>query len=359
MIRMIKRTDITGKKAVVIRIISVLLAFLFSALFILILGHNPLAVFTSMFKGAFGSAFRIKDTLTITIPLVVTSIGIMIAFKMKFWNIGAEGQILIGAMAASYFALNYSNLPKPLLLIIMFVAGAIGGGIWALLPAFLKVKFDTNETIITLMMNYIAIKWVTYLQFGPWKDPKSMGFPKIANFTDNAILPKLFGVHIGWIIAIVIVVIISIMMNRTKQGYEIAVVGESVDTARYAGMNVRKIILSALFVSGAICGIAGMMEVSAVNHTLNNQVSAGYGYTAIITAWLSGLKPIVIIPVSILFAGMTKGGSYIQTAYQIPQSAALVIQSLILFFVIGSEFFIQYKIIFSKAFRKSAKEVKE
>jgi simple sugar transport system permease protein len=227
----------------------------------------------------------------------------------------------------------------------MFVAGFIGGGIWSLIPALLKVKFDTNETIITLMLNYIAIKWITYLQYGPWKDPNSLGFPKIANFEDSAILPKVFGLHIGWIIAIVIVVIVSVVLAKTKKGFEISVVGESLDTARYAGMNVKQIIISAIFASGGICGIVGMMEVSGVNQTLTTGVSSGYGYTAIITAWLSGLKASIIIPVSILFAAMIKGGSFIQTAFQIPQSAADLLQSLILFFVIGSEFFIQYRIV--------------
>lgn len=345
--RMIKRADMTTKKAIFIRTSAIVLALVVSAIFILILGHNPIDVYISMFKGAFGSVYRIKDTLTISIPLVVTSIGIMIAFKMKFWNIGAEGQILMGAFIATFFALNFNYLPKIILLPLMFIGGFVGGGLWALLPAFLKVKFDTNETIITLMMNYIAIKWITFLQYGPWRDPMSMGFPKIANFADNAIMPKVFGVHIGWIIALILVAVVTYFMNHSKGGYEISVVGESIDTARYAGMNVKKIIISSMMISGGICGIVGMMEASAVNQTLTSQLSAGYGYTAIITTWLSGLKSAIIVPVSILFAGMIKGGSFIQTAYQIPQSAAEVLQSMILFFVIGSEFFIQYKIVFS------------
>lgn len=343
--RMIKRTDMTSRKAAVIRIVSIISAFLFTSVFISALGHSPINVYFSMVEGAFGSAHRIRDTFTITIPLVVTSIGIMIAFKMKFWNIGAEGQIIVGALAASYLALHYNHLPKMVLLPAMFLAGFVGGGLWALIPAFFKVQFGTNETIFTLMMNYVALKWVTYLQYGPWKDPGSLGFPKIANFTDAAIMPKLFGVHVGWIIAIILVIIITIMMNYSKAGYEIAVVGESVDTAKYAGMNVKKVILSALFISGGIAGIVGMMQASAVNQTLSTQVAAGYGYTAIITAWLSGLKAAIIIPVSLLFAIMIKGGSFIQTAYQIPQSAAGILQSVILFFVIGSEFFIQYKLV--------------
>jgi simple sugar transport system permease protein len=297
-----------------------------------------------MFIGAFGSVYRIKETLTITIPLVITSIGIMIAFKMKFWNIGGEGQILMGAFFASFFALTFPNLPKPLLLTIMFIAGFIGGGLWALFPAIFKVKFNTNETIITLMLNYIAIKWITYLQYGPWKDPSGMGFPKIANFSDNAVLPSLFGIHIGWIIAIIIVVVISILMKKSKWGYKISVIGESIDTARYAGININKVMLISIFLSGGICGIVGMIEASAVNQTLTPALSAGYGFTAIITTWLSGLVPSIIIPVSLLFGGLVKGGNFIQTAFQIPKAAAEILQSMILFFVIGSEFFVNYKL---------------
>lgn len=353
--RMIKREDISRKDAFKIRFLAIISSLILSGIFIFFLGHNPVEVYTSMAKGAFGSIYRIKDTINIIIPLIMTSLGIMIAFKMKFWNIGGEGQILMGALFASYVALNFDFLPKIVLLMIMFISGFIGGGLWALIPAFLKVRFQTNETITTLMMNYIALNIVTYLQYGPWRDPESLGFPKIANFADSALLPRVFGIHIGWIITIIFVVLITVLINKTKVGYEIEVVGESKDTAKYSGIRVNRVIIRGLLLSGGICGIVGMMEVSGVNGTLTNHVSAGYGYTAIITTWLSGLKPAFIIPVSTLFAGMIKGGGFIQTAYQIPQSAADVIQSMILFFVIGSEFFIQYKLVPRKLEKKEVK----
>lgn len=346
--RMIKRTDMTKRKAIIIRTLAIIFALALTSILILAIGHNPIKVYVSMIEGAFGSAYRIKDTISITIPLVVTSIGIMIAFKMKFWNIGAEGQIIMGATAAGYVALNYGDMPQIILLPLMFVVGFIGGGIWAFIPAFFKVKFGTNETIFTLMMNYVALKLVTYLQFGPWKNPDAMGFPVMANFSENGIMPKVFGVHFGWIVAVVLVVVTTYVMRYSKKGYEISVVGESIDTANYAGLNVKHIILSSLFVSGGIAGIVGMMQASGVNETLSMQVAGGYGYTAIITAWLSGLKASIILPVSLLFAVMIKGGSFIQTAYQIPQSAADILQSVILFFVIGCEFFIQYKMVSNK-----------
>lgn len=348
MIRMAKRTSLTTGQSIMIRVIAVIMALMMSSLFISLMGHNPLKVYQAMIDGAFGTKYRVLETLKVAIPIILASIGIMIAFKMKFWNIGGEGQILMGAFFATYFALHYNHLPKPLLLLMMFVAGFIGGGLWALIPAILKQKYDTNETIITLMLNYIAIKWITYLQYGPWKDPDAMGFPKIKNFSDAAILPKLFDLHIGWIITIAIVIIVSIMMKYSKWGYHISVIGESKDTARYSGININKIVISSIFISGGLCGLVGFIQASAVDQTLTAGLSAGYGFTAIITTWLSALMPSIIIPVSILFAALVKGGSFIQTAFQIPNSAADVLQGLILFFVIGSEFFAKYRLIFSK-----------
>lgn len=345
MIRMTKRSSISNTNSMLIRLLAIVLALLTSSLFIALMGHSPIKVYSSMLEGAFGSKYRITETLKVAIPIILASIGIMIAFKMKFWNIGGEGQILMGAFAATYFALFFSHLPKPLLLSLMLVAGFIGGGLWALIPAIFKVNYGTNETIITLMLNYIAIKWITYLQYGPWKDPNAMGFPKIAIFTDSAVLPKVFGLHIGWIITLVVVIIISILLKYSKWGYNISVIGESEDTARYSGMNIKKIVLFSIFISGGICGIVGFIQASAVEQTLTDGLSSGYGFTAIITTWLSALLPSIIIPVSILFAAMVKGGSFIQTAFQIPNSAAEVLQSMILFFVIGSEFFVKYKLI--------------
>lgn len=348
MFRMIKRTDMSKRKATTIRLTAVLLALFFSSLFILIMGHNPVKVYISMLSGAFGSKYRIIETMKVAIPLIIASIGIMVAFKMKFWNIGGEGQILMGACFATYFALYHNTLPKPLLLLVMFIAGIVGGGLWAVIPGLLKIKYDTNETIITLMLNYIAIKWITYLQYGPWKDPNAQGFPKIANFEDAAILPKVFGLHMGWLIAILIVLVIGIFMKHSKWGYNISVIGESIDTARYSGIKIKRTILTSVFISGGICGIVGFMQASAVDQTLTAQLSAGYGFTAIITTWLSALVPIVIVPVSILFAALVKGGSFIQTAFQIPNSASDILQSMILFFVIGSEFFVKYNLVIKK-----------
>lgn len=346
--RIVKSATRSKRQIVAIRIAAILLALLTGALLVFFLKLNPLKVYMAMLEGSFGTSYRIKETIIKTIPLVITSLGIAIAFRMKFWNIGAEGQILIGAFFASYIALNYSELSSIILLPLMLVAGFIGGGLWALIPAFFKAKWNTNETIITLMMNYIAIKWITYLQFGPWKDPKALGFPKIPNFSDNAILPNFLGVHIGWVIALLLVLIVHIFLNHTKKGFEIAVLGESENTARYAGISISRTILTALLISGGLCGLTGVIQASAVSNNLSVEVAGGMGYTAIITAWLANLKAPVILVACFLFAVLLQGGSFIQTAFGIPEAAAAMLQGIILFFVLGSEFFINYKIIVEK-----------
>ena len=348
MLKITKRNEMGQKQKMMIRLFSLLLVFVVSAVFLLILGLNPITVYLRMIKGTFGSTYRFNETIIKTIPILITSLGVMIAFKMKFWNIGGEGQITMGAFAASYFALFHDDLPQIILLPVMFVAAAIAGAIWALIPAFFKARMGANETILTLMMNYIALKWITWLQFGPWKDPGAMGFPKIAPLKSNAVLPRIFGIHIGLFVAVILVVLVYFFMKRSKNGYEIAVLGESEDTARYAGMNIRQIIIIALLLSGGICGITGMIQASGVSRTLHMNVSGGYGFTAIITAWLSGLNPLICSLISFLFAILIQGGEYIQSTLGISNAIADSLQGMILFFILGSEFFVKYQVRLDK-----------
>lgn len=346
MINVTKREDFSRQKSIMVRTIAIILSIICTGVFINILGYNAVEVFYNMVDGSLGSGMRIQQTIIRTIPIAIASLGILVAFKMKFWNIGGEGQIMMGAMAATYVALNVKGLPQPIMLLLMMIAAIVFGGIWAFIPAFFKVKCGTNETIFTLMMNYIAIKWITYLQFGPWKDPNGGGFPKIASFPENAVLPEVFGINIGWIIAILATVAVYVFMNHTKKGYEISVVGESLATAKYAGMNVKTIIIIAMLVSGGLCGLTGMIMASSIEKTLSIYLSNGIGYTAIITAWLSGLSAPFAVIASFAFAILIQGGNFIQIALQVPASVADMIQGMILFFVLGSEFFTRYKISF-------------
>lgn len=344
-IRISKRAEVGTKKAVLFRAISVAAAIIAGGLFILCIGYNPFSVYGTIIKGAFSTSMAFQATVKVMIPLLISSLGVTLAFKMKFWNIGAEGQIIAGAICASYFALFHADLPHFLLMIIMFAAGIIGGGLYGLIPAFFKAKFGTNETLFTLMLNYIALYVIVWLRDGAWADPESGGFPKIARFVSNAQLDKVGGIQVGWIIGLILTVIVFIYLKYTKHGYEISVVSESHATARYAGMNPKKIMLRTMFLSGAVCGIAGMVQATGSDMTLATSVAGGVGFTAIIVAWLAQLEPIAILIVSFLFAVLEKGSSVMQSTFGLSTYCADVLQGIILFFVLAGEFFIRYKFV--------------
>ena len=353
LIRLAKREDMPASKRWAIRLGSIALALVIGSLFIGVLGHNPVAVYGDIVNGSLGTGVARSSTVRMAIPLLGAALAIAPAFKMKFWNIGAEGQIMMGAIFATYFALFWAGkMPSALLLTVMFLAAALGGGIWGLIPAYFKAKWGTNETLLTLMFNYIALGLQRYLQGGPWKDPAGTGFPIIAMFSPDARLPKLLGVHVGWVIVLAIMIFMFVYMRWSKQGYEISVVGESQRTARYAGMNVSKIIMRTMFLSGAIAGIVGMLVVSGADFTLNTGTSGGVGFTAITVAWLAQLNPFGMLLMAFFLAMLGKGANTIQTNFKIPASAAKVLTGIILFSMLASEFFIQYRMIFRKKHRE-------
>lgn len=352
LIRLTKRGVMSSKKVWAIRLSSFLVAILIGALIFLILGNNPITAYGTIITGSLGKKTAIRQTVKIAIPLLGTALAIAPCFKMRFWNIGAEGQITAGAMAATYFALFWvDKIPGPLLLVVMALAGALFGALWALIPAFFRAKWGTNETLFTLMMNYIIIGIVRWLKGGPWEGRP--GSQIIPNFDQAAVLPKVFGVHCGWIIVLLLVVFIYIYMNYTKHGYEIAVIGDSVNTARYAGMNVGRIMMRTMCLSGGICGLVGFMVASGANMTLSDTVAAGAGFTAITVAWLAQLNPFAMVAISALLGVLQKGADTLQTRMAVPTSISDIITGIFLFCMLGCEFFINYKIIF----RSKHKEV--
>ena len=344
LLRLAKRDGMPRGQVWAIRLGSFAVALLISALIFLIMGHNPLGAFGTMVTGSLGKKTAIRQTVRIAIPLLGTALAIAPCFKMRFWNIGAEGQITAGAVGASYFALFWADkLPPVPLLIVMAVAGAVCGGLWALIPAFFKARWGTNETLFTLMMNYIMIGVVKWLQGGPWEGrPGSQIIPQI---DDAAVLPKVLGVHCGWIIVLILMVFMFIYMKYTKQGYEIAVIGESENTARYAGMNVGKIIMRTMFLSGAIAGLVGFIVSSGADNTLHAGVAAGVGFTAITVAWLAQLNPFAMVAISMLLAVLEKGASTLETQMAVPASISDIITGIFLFCMLGCEFFINYRLI--------------
>ena len=346
LVRLAKRDDLEGRKAWAVRIASIILALILGCIPILITGNNPAASYAVIIKGSFGTSFYIKQTLKEMIPLLGTALAIAPCFKMRFWNIGAEGQITAGAVAASFFAINFASLPHVPLLLVMGLAGAIGGAAWAAVPGFFKARYNTNETLFTLMMNYIAIGIVAWLQGGPWEGRR--GTQQVPLFDKNAYLPQVFGLHIGWIIVLVLVVLIHIYMNYTKQGYEVSVIGDSMNTARYAGMNVKWIIVRTMLVSGAVCGLVGYILVSGQNKTITSNVANGVGFTAITVAWLGNLNAFAMILISLILAILSRGSSYLQQILGVPAAISDIVSGILLFSMLGSEFFIRYRVILRK-----------
>ena len=352
-IRLAKRDAMESWKIWCIRLGSILFALVLGALVISITGVNPVTAYGTILSGALGKKTAIRQTVKIAIPLLGCALAIAPCFKMRFWNIGAEGQITAGAIAASYFALFWTDrLSSPVLLAVMGVAAAIAGGLWALVPAFFKAKWNTNETLFTLMMNYIIIGVVRWLQGGPWEGrPGSQIIPQ---FDGKACLPKVLGVHCGWIIVLVLVVFMHVYMRYTKHGYEIAVIGDSVNTARYAGMNVGRIMMRTMFLSGAISGIVGFIIASGANNTLYDGVAGGVGFTSITVAWLSQLNAFAMVAISLLLGILSKGAETLQTRLMVPASISDIITGILLFCMLGCEFFINFQLIFRKSHHKEA-----
>ena len=339
-----KRDALPWYQAMLIRGGAIVLALIVCALVTMLLtGENPISIYGTIFYGAFGTARKSWVTFQNLAVLLGISLAVTPAFKMRFWNIGAEGQVLIGCLAtAACMIVLGDKLSNGVLILVMLVAAIAAGSLWGFLPSFFKAKWNTNETLLTLMLNYIALYIISWLQNGPWRDPTANGFPKIAAFAKNAVLGKVLGVQAGWIVMLVFTVLVWVYLKFTKQGYEVAVVGESQDTARYAGIHVKKVILRTMFLSGAIGGVCGMLQACGTDATLSTGIAGGVGFTAIIVAWLCQLNPGMILVVSFLFGVLEKGSSVVQSSYGLSTDCAAVLQGIILFFILASEFFVRY-----------------
>jgi ABC-type uncharacterized transport system, permease component len=353
--RIMKRDGIAKKKAWGIRLVAVVLSLIVCALVIVAITHeNPLNVYLGIIDGAVGKKRRLWVTIREALTLLIIAIGLTPAFKMKFWNIGAEGQVLMGGVATAAIMIYAGNaMPNWLLLVIIFVASCTAGMIWGLLPAIFKAYFNTNETLFTLMLNYVAMQIVTFcIVF--WENPEGSNTVGIINSaTSKGWFSPIFGLNYGLNIIIVLAITFGmyIYMKYSKHGYEIAVVGESQDTARYAGINVKKVIIRTMMISGGICGLAGSIIVSGASHTISTSTGGGRGFTAIIVAWMSKFNPFAMIIVSIFLVFMQQGSIQIATQYGLNENASDIITGIILFFLIGCEFFINYKLEFRKKIR--------
>jgi ABC-type uncharacterized transport system permease subunit len=359
LIRIAKRDNIPAWRAWGVRIIAVVLALLVNAVFIYsVTGLDPIAVYKVMWDGSFKSTYSFMTTLRDTATLLCIGVALAPAFKMRFWNIGGEGQVLIGGLATALVMIYLGDaMPSWMLIIVMFAASVAAGALWAFIPAYFKAKWNTNETLFTLMMNYVAINLVECLT-NIWRGAKSsMG--NINAATQAGWFPKLFGYRfsLNIIIVLVLAVLMYLYLRYTKHGYEISVIGESENTAKYVGINVKKVVIRTMLLSGAICGIAGFITVAGKNMTISSETAGGYGFTAIIVAWLAHFNTGYMALISFLLVFLEKGATQIASAYKVLNDyASSIVTGVILFFILGSEFFVNYRLVFRKKAAKGGEQ---
>ena len=351
----VKRGTMPWYKAWSIRALAIILALIVSALVTtLTTGLDPLKIYGTIFSGAFGTARKTWITCQNVAILLCISLAVTPAFKMRFWNIGAEGQVLVGGLASAACMICLAGkFPNAVLILIMAVSSILAGAVWAGIPAIFKARWNTNETLFTLMMNYVATQLVAFFVI-VWEVPKGAGQIGIINQnTEAGWLPVVGNKYLLSILVVaVLTVFVYVYLNYSKHGYEIAVVGESERTARYVGIKVDRVIVRTMLLSGAVCGVAGLLLVGGINHTVSTTIADGRGFTAVMVSWLAKFDPIIMIFTSFLLVLLDRGAGEIATQFSLNQSFADILTGIILFFIIGCEFFISYKI----SFRKAAKE---
>jgi len=356
---MSKRDGVPLWKSLAIRLIGLTLALVVCAVIIYALTKlNPLKVYAAMFKGAFGTNKRIWVTIRDIVMLLCISVGLAPAFKMRFWNIGAEGQVLVGGIAAAACMIYLGKMiPTMPLLVLMFVLSLVAGGIWGIIPAIFKARWNANETLFTLMMNYIAIQLTSFF-VAKWENPFGSNTVGIINqMTKAGWFPSIGGQMylLNVIIVVALAVLMYLYLRYSKQGYEIAVVGESENTARYAAINVKTVVIRTMAISGAICGIAGFIAVAGASHTISTSTAGGQGFTAIIVAWLSRFNTFIMMAISALLVFLEKGAVEIASQFDLNDFVSEMITGIILFFILGSEFFINYKVRFRRGKKGASK----
>ncbi len=320
-------------------ILALVASLLIGAVLLMVIRINPIFAYQSLFDGAFGSAVSIGDTIAKTTPLLLAGLGITIAFRCRVWNIGAEGQMYFGALIGTVIALALSGISTPLLLILVLAVGFISGSFWAIIPGFLKAKFEVNEAITTLMMNFIAILMVSYLVADPLRDVTTSAWPQTAVIPSSAWLPRLIpgtSLHAGILLGLLFMVLVQVILFKTTLGYQIRAIGLQTGTARASGISIGKNILIVMILSGGLAGLAGISEISGIHHRLKEAFSPGYGYTAILVSVLGVNHPLWVAGSAFLFGALTVGGSSMQRMTGIPNALVVIIESLMVIFLLLS-----------------------
>ena len=335
----------------VVPVASILAAFIAGAAVLGLAGVSPLTAYGELWSEPFGSGFGLTETLVKATPLILAGLAVLLPARMKLWNIGAEGQLQLGAIGATYLAVFTPLGRSPVAVPAVVLAGMAAGAAWCLLPAALRAWLNVNETITTLLLNYIALLFVDYLIYGPWQDPAGRGFPLSATFPPASKLPALIPgtrVHLGLLLALLAVAAVWLALCRTRWGLEIRVIGDNPEAARYAGINIVRNTLLVMGIAGALAGLAGVGEAAAIAGRLQHGLSPGYGYTAIIVAWLAKLDPIAVVLVSFLLGGLFLGGDALQISLGLPIAAVNMLQGLIFFFVLGGEVLAGSRVVFRR-----------
>ena len=347
-IRVEPRLTASRRYKIAVTLASFLFAVPLIAIIFMVYGVNPIEAYSVVLNGAFGTYSRQAETITKSIPLMLCAVGLSLAFETKFFNIGAEGQFHVGAMFSTWVALNLSDLPGYLLLPLMAVAGFLGGWLWGLIPTLLKVLWKTNEVITTLLMNYISLKILAYLVYGPWRGADTWGFPYTSKFNTNAWLPVVEGTRLHYptlILAIIAALVIYLVVKRTRFGFETRIVGKNPDAAHYLGVNNLKVYVLVMLVSGGLAGLAGFGEVAGIQHRLRENISPGYGFTAIIVAWLGRLHPISTAFMAVVFGGLLVGGEMIQIKLNLPFATIQLFNGVFLLSILMGEYLLKNRIV--------------
>lgn len=355
LIKISKRQNLALGYKLLLTVGAIFLALAIGGILLACLGYNPFEFYVQLLMGNFKNASYLKLLVRTLVPLLITSLGVSLAFKMRFWNIGGEGQFIVGAIIAMTFSLLIGDsLPSPLGAIIIVLLGALGGGVYALVVALLKVKFNTNETLMTLMLNYVAIYVASYMLKTDFFAIQGQGVPSFKVIAEQLWLTEInigkFSFDTAVFIAVALVIILFVYFRQSKQGYELNVVGDSPNTAKYAGMKVKWIIVRTMFLSGAIIGMAGALKLcgSSAGHTFSANITGGVGWTAIIVAWLAKLNPIGIFIASLLMSILERGCDFTRTSMSMNSAISDVLQGIILFTVLACDFFTGYKVTFRK-----------
>jgi simple sugar transport system permease protein len=330
---------------------AIIVALLIGAFILLIVGGDPIRAYAHIAGAAFGNLGVLSDTLVKATPLILTGLACSIAFQMKLWNIGAEGQFYMGALGSSIVILAGivpEDASRLVTVSVMLVAGVIFGALWGFIPGWLKARLNVNEIITTLMLNYIAISLTNYFIFGVWSEggfqmstmfQRNAWLPRLADYADQVPILRGLTTHFGIVFALIAAVIVGYVLYRSIWGYEIRLIGDNPRAAEYAGINITRNTVLVMMFSGALAGLGGMSEIGGVVHRLQAAISPGYGFTGIIIAWLAKLNPIVVVPVAILFGGLILAGREIQ-----PAGVPRLIQGIILFTLIASDVLLRYRI---------------